>query len=74
MIRAALVMTALFLLLHLCGGRHSVGLLSGTLEGGRASLVFGILYALSWFSTVLLVPVLLLTGLADVALRRRSGG
>ncbi|MFL5352129.1 hypothetical protein [Archangium sp.] len=72
MIRAALVVTALFLLLHLSGGREAVGLLSGTLEGGGSSLVLGIAYTLSWFSAVLLAPVLLLAGLADLALRRRA--
>lgn len=71
MIRAALVMTMLFLLLHLLGGRDSVGLLSGTMEGGSSGLVLGMAYALSWFSAVLLAPVLLLAGLADLALRRR---
>lgn len=70
MIRAALGMTALFLLLHLSGGREAVGLLSGTLEGDNARLVLGITYTLSWFSAVLLAPVLLLAGLADLALQR----
>lgn len=72
MIRSALVMTAVFLLLHLLGGRDSVGLLSGTMEGAGSGLAFGILYTLSWFSTVLLAPILLLAGLADRALGRRS--
>jgi hypothetical protein len=70
MIRAALMLTAVFLLLHLSGGRDSVGVLSGTLEGGQSGLVFGLAYALSWFSAVLLAPVLLLAGLGDVALGR----
>lgn len=70
MIRAALVMTALFLLLHLFGGREAVGLLSGTMEGDHSRLVLGITYALSWFSAVLLAPVLLLAGLAELALQR----
>jgi hypothetical protein len=74
MIRAALGMAAVFLLLHLLGGRQYVGVLSGTLEGGQSGLLFGLAYALSWFSAVLLVPVLLLAGLADVALRRRTRG
>ncbi|WNG36220.1 hypothetical protein F0U61_23020 [Archangium violaceum] len=74
MIRAALAMTALLLLLHLLGGRHYVGMLSGTMEGGQSGLLFGILYTLSWFSTVLLAPVLLLTWLADVALSGRFRG
>jgi hypothetical protein len=70
MLRTALVMAAVFGLLHLLGGRQHVGMLSGTLEGGLAGLIFGVLYTLSWFTTVLLVPVLLLAGLATAALHR----
>ena len=70
MIRTALVMATVFLLLHLLGGRQYVGALSGTLEGGPPGMMFGVLYALSWFSTVLVAPVLLLAGLANVALSR----
>lgn len=70
MIRAALGMTAVFLLLHLFGGREYVGVLSGTLEGGQSGLLFGLAYALSWFSAVLLAPVLLLAGLAKAVLSR----
>ncbi|QRK09918.1 hypothetical protein JQX13_07390 [Archangium violaceum] len=62
-------MDALFLLLHLFGGRDAVGLLSGTLEGDNSRLVLGIAYTLSWFSAVLLAPVLLL---AELSLRRLS--
>lgn len=69
-LQGAMVLTALFLLLHLLGGRQYVGVLSGTREGGSGSLVFGLAYALSWFCTVLLVPPLLLTGLARLTLLR----
>ncbi|MBZ4417782.1 hypothetical protein [Myxococcus sp. RHSTA-1-4] len=77
MIRTALVMAAVFLVLNVLGGRQYAGMLSGTLEGGLPGLVFGVFYTLSWFATVLLVPILLLAGLAGVAvngvrlLRRR---
>lgn len=70
LLRTSLVMAAVFGMLHLLGGRQYVGMLSGTLEGGLAGLVFGVLYMLSWFTTVLLVPILLLAGLATVALHR----
>jgi len=43
--------------------------LSGTMEGGRSGLVLGVLYTLSWFSAVLVAPVLLL---AELALNRRA--
>lgn len=69
-ILAALGIGALFLALHLGGGRESVGVLSGTVVGGPWSMGFGILYALSWFSAVLVAPVLLLAGMADVLLDR----
>ncbi|NMO15134.1 hypothetical protein HPC49_04335 [Pyxidicoccus fallax] len=68
MVTAALVMATAYLVLHLLGGRGYVGMLSGTLAGGPAGMAFGVLYALSWFSTVLLVPILLLAGLAHAAL------
>ncbi|RKG96614.1 hypothetical protein [Corallococcus carmarthensis] len=63
---AALGMGALFLALHLGGGRQSVGVLSGTVVGGPWRMGFGVIYALSWFGAVLVAPVLLLAGLADV--------
>ncbi|MBN8233409.1 hypothetical protein JYK02_38415 [Corallococcus macrosporus] len=67
---AALGIAALFLVLHLGGGRESVGLLSGTVVGGPWQMGLGIVYALAWFGTVLVAPVLLLAGLADTALGR----
>ena len=67
---AALGIGALFLALHLGGGRESVGVLSGTVVGGPWSMGFGVLYALSWFGAVLVAPVLLLAGVADVLLGR----
>jgi hypothetical protein len=50
--------------------------LSGTLDGGRVGLFFGLLYALSWFSVVVLVPALTVAGVASVLLgqTRRGGG
>ena len=72
MLHFAWVFTAGFVLLHLAGGRECVGVLSGTREGGMASLVLGLAYALSWFNTVLLVPPLVLAGLARLVLSRRT--
>ncbi|RKH67459.1 hypothetical protein [Corallococcus aberystwythensis] len=69
-VMAALGMGALFLALHLGGGRESVGLLSGTVVGGPWRMGIGVAYALSWFGTVLVAPALLLAGLADVMLGR----
>ncbi|MGE6758227.1 hypothetical protein ACQKGO_09465 [Corallococcus interemptor] len=70
-ILAALGLGALFLALHLGGGRGAVGVLSGTVVGGPWRMGFGVLYALAWFGAVLVAPVLLLAGLADAALQRR---
>lgn len=72
LLRSALVTLAFFALLHLVGGRACVSVLSGTLDGGRAQLFLGLLYALSYFSVVLLVPVLGLAGVAQQLVRRRE--
>ncbi|MCP3102147.1 hypothetical protein LZ198_25080 [Myxococcus sp. K15C18031901] len=72
MVSRALLLVAVFGVLHLLGGRQYVGVLSGTLEGGMAAMLFGITYALSWFGAVLLAPILLLAGLASLSLRRGS--
>lgn len=72
LLRSALVTTAFFVVLRLCGAQQFVGALSGTLEGGRWGLFFGLLYALSWFSVVLLVPVLVLAGVASLLLAHRG--
>lgn len=73
MMGTAVAMAAVFGVLHLLGGRESVGMLSGTLDGGPHSLVLGVLYTLSWFDAVLLVPILLLAGLARAVLGRTVG-
>ncbi|MBE2253448.1 MAG: hypothetical protein IAE78_28225 [Myxococcus sp.] len=68
MTRAAVVTTLFLGLLELFGARAHVSVLSGTLDGGRLALFFGLLYALTFFTVVLLGPPALLTGLL---LRRR---
>ena len=70
MIRSAVVTFLFFVVLHVAGCARFVGVLSGTLDGGRWGLFLGLLYALSWFSVVVLVPILLLAGVADRVLRR----
>ncbi|RKG74559.1 hypothetical protein D7W79_22570 [Corallococcus exercitus] len=67
---AALGLIALFVGLHLGGGRESVGVLSGTVVGGPWRMGLGIVYTLAWFGAVLVAPVLLLAGLADGVLGR----
>ncbi|MFP2897386.1 hypothetical protein [Corallococcus sp. 4LFB] len=67
---AALGLCALFVCLHLGGGRESVGVLSGTVVGGPWRMGLGVGYALAWFGAVLVAPVLLLAGLADAVLGR----
>lgn len=70
LLATALTLVAVFLLLHLLGGREYVGALSGAKEGGALGLVLGLLYALAWFGAVLLAPILLLAGLAGASLQR----
>ncbi|AGC42131.1 hypothetical protein MYSTI_00782 [Myxococcus stipitatus DSM 14675] len=67
----ALVLFAVFLVLHLLGGRQYVGILSGTIATDRMGFFFGVAYALSWFAAVLLAPILLLAGVAEASLHGR---
>lgn len=71
MIRSALVTFAFFAVLWVSGCGRLVGVLSGTMAGGRLGLFFGLLYALTHFAVVVLVPVLLLAGVGSRALRRQ---
>jgi hypothetical protein len=61
--RAAVILglglAALFLVLHLLGLRDDVSILSGTMPGGSLEAAGGLLYALAFFSTVIIAPVLL---------------
>jgi hypothetical protein len=68
------ILFALFIGLHLAGGRECVGVLSGTLVGGPERIYLGLGYALAWFGAVLAAPVLLLAGVADVLLERVGRG
>ncbi|MDP3236603.1 MAG: hypothetical protein Q8S33_09560 [Myxococcales bacterium] len=68
MIRSTVV-TALFLVfLEVLGARQHVSVLSGTVDGGKAAMFMGLLYALTFFTVVVLGPPALLTG---VLLERR---
>jgi hypothetical protein len=72
MIRSAIVTTLFLVLLEALGARAHVSVLSGTLDGGKAALFLGLLYALTFLTVALLVPPLLLAGLADALAGRRS--
>jgi hypothetical protein len=73
MIRAAGLTFVFCLALHALGAQRFVSVLSGTLEGGRAGLFLGLLYALTFFTVVLVVPALVLAGgLEHLARSRRS--
>lgn len=63
MIRSAVVTAVFFAFLELLGARQHVSVLSGTLAGGKPALFLGLLYALTFFTVVLVVPPLLVTGL-----------
>ena len=71
MMRAAGVTVVFFLALHAIGTQRFVSVLSGTLEGGRAGLFLGLLYALTFFTVVLVVPALVLAGGLEHLVRRR---
>jgi hypothetical protein len=73
MIRASFVTTGFLALLELLGARHHVSALSGTVTSS-ASLFPGLLYALTFFTVVVVVPPMLVTGLAGRLLTRPSRG
>jgi hypothetical protein len=70
LLRTALVTLLFFVLLRVGGAQTHVGVLSGTLAAGKTGLFFGLLYALSWLSVVIVVPVLMLAGLGSLALEK----
>jgi hypothetical protein len=72
MIRSAVVTTLFLLLLEAAGARTHVSVLSGTIDGGRAALFLGLLYTLTFLTVALLVPPLLVAGLADRFIPRRG--
>ncbi len=61
-LRTAVVTAAFFAFLELLGARQHVSALSGTVTD-RAALFLGLLYALTFFVVVVIVPPLLVTGL-----------
>ena len=64
LLRAA-ILSAAYLLLHLAGGRHYVGFLSGTPVGGVGALALGCAYVVMHFGFVIVAPILTLAaGLA----------
>jgi hypothetical protein len=73
MIRPAVVTTLFLVLLEVLGARAHVSVLSGTLDGGRAALFLGLLYALTFLTVAVVVPPLLAAGVVQTILARRSG-
>jgi hypothetical protein len=72
----AAALAAVYLLLHLLGGREHVGFLCGSLPSGDAGpwqLTKGALYLLAYFGFVLAVPVLVLAAGIFSALLRLPG-
>lgn len=53
--------------LHLAGARALVGTLSGTVPASDLDVSLGLAYAVAWFSTVLVAPILVLAVIFDVA-------
>ena len=72
MIRTAVVTSAFLLFLEVLGAREHVSVLSGTIACGKPALFLGLLYALTFFTVVLVVPPLLLAGLVEKLRSRLS--
>lgn len=71
--RSLLVLAALlgfaFLFVHVLGAREDVSVQSGTVPpGGSASVLLGVIYALGWFSAVIVAPILAIAALLGWAL------
>jgi hypothetical protein len=63
LVKLAALLSLIYLMLAVAGGREYASFLSGTRPGGESSewlLLFGLLYVLAYFGFVLAVPVLLL--------------
>ena len=63
MIRSTVVTTLFLVFLEVLGARQHVSVLSGTVDGGKAAMFMGLLYALTFFTVVVLAPPALLTGM-----------
>lgn len=67
---AALLPIAVLVVLELCGSRGELGFLSGSApSNGELGVVSGAAYALAWFTSVVVSPILLLALGADLALQ-----
>ncbi len=64
----AAVLVGVFLVCHLLGLRKLTGILSGTIPATETELLGGLVYVLSWFSFVLVAPILTIAGLLRLAL------
>lgn len=63
MIRPAVVTTLFLVFLEVLGARQHVSVLSGTVDGGKAAMFMGLLYALTFFTVVIFAPPALLAGM-----------
>jgi hypothetical protein len=70
LLRAALI-SIVYGLLHLAGGRHYAGFLSGTPVGGMGAIAFGCSYVVMHFAFVILAPILAISSLLMSLLPRR---
>jgi hypothetical protein len=59
-------------LLHLAGGRHYAGFLSGTPVGGDSAILFGGAYVVMHFLFAIVAPILAIASLLLALARRRS--
>lgn len=66
-LRIAIVLTVVFVVLHLLGLRSQVAILSGTLPENEFDIFSGLFYILSWFCFVLVAPILAISSLLQIA-------
>lgn len=73
LVSRAVILIIFFIVLHLLGFREEVSFLSGTPpEGGvhdYAAIIKGVVYALSYFSAWVLVPILLIAAPISIGLK-----
>jgi hypothetical protein len=68
LLRIAGLLVVVFLLSHLLGLRSQTGILSGTRPEATWEIFLGLFYVLSWFSAILVAPILALANLFQAIL------
>ena len=67
LLRSALVISSLFILIHLCGGQPHVSALAGVHVGSSGQALIGFLYVCTYLLAISLVPILLIAAVIMLA-------